>query len=653
MAEITLTLELKTSIYQQLKEGKFIDYVVGYGDFMDILSSLWNVFAKPIVSDNRFKSFGDEIVQHYINNNDWSTDSLFISHLKIFEDDERFKGFVIRILNQCNTGDLTQQAKVKELILWLNKQHIDIATKERDGKKLFTGFVSVTGVYSGVVENKIPIYVVPAGGHTEYASFQATPPIFPSYQLVFDSGWNDYGYNTRFVLYYYQSNKEAVRLGDVRILKGNSDNTFKEIDKEFTMIGNDCCSLGYDSEYYENLHNRLGDSAWSLLYALNDVACFPLLRNRFENNPIYNTSLLRDEGRDMLEDGLYIVSGRDMAHSFSFEYKFKPEYSDESCNMKFSFSSKKGNEYRKIYGIIGENGVGKTTFLRNLLVDLYKKNKGNFNGELPIYSKIVSVSFSPFDIFVDIKPSPWFNYIYCGLMNSEGNVMKKNELCHFINDSFRAINKRSLGNDWWNVMSEIFCLEDLKSLSSFDDNERVIIRENLTEEELRKISSGQRTMLLTMSSIIANISSHSLLLIDEPEQHMHPNGITAIMRSLFPLVRRFNSYAIITTHSPLVIRELVGDRVYIMRRDGDYLDISKIPIESFGEDVSVLIDRIFGNYDQKKKFVEFINRWASEKDATFDSVIKKIERNDLRLSLNAKLYIREAFIEKEVRDAQS
>lgn len=136
---------------------------------------------------------------------------------------------------------------------------------------------------------------------------------------------------------------------------------------------------------------------------------------------------------------------------------------------------------------------------------------------------------------------------------------------------------------------------------------KVLLKDDFTVDTLMSFSSGQRNMLLSMSSIISNIGPHSLLLIDEPEQHMHPNGITAIMRSLFFLVRKFNSYAIITTHSPLVIRELVGDRVYVMRRSGKILDVSKIPIESFGEDVSVLIDRIFDNYGEQKKFVSFIN----------------------------------------------
>ena len=186
--------------------------------------------------------------------------------------------------------------------------------------------------------------------------------------------------------------------------------------------------------------------------------------------------------------------------------------------------------------------------------------------------------------------------------------------------------------------------EEIGLLSDVDEDMKVQLKNDFTIETLTNFSSGQRNMLLSMSSIISNIGPHSLLLIDEPEQHMHPNGITAIMRSLFFLVRKFNSYAIITTHSPLVIIELVGDRVYVMRRSGKILDVSKIPIESFGEDVSVLIDRIFDNYGQQKKFVSFINQWAKERDATFETIAEKIENNGLALSLNAKLYIREALI---------
>ncbi len=644
MGKIYLTIDIKRWIYQQLKDVRIVDYVVGYGNFMDILSSVWDVYSMPRKEDYRYAHYGDEIQQHFINNNDWTTDRIFVSDLKIFDDDAKFEQFVIGILNGCGEAELSIQNAINELISYLHEHKLDISTYEDNGKRVFHEFVTLREAYSDIKENDIPIFVVRAKGHTQYGSFQTPPTVFPSIQLVFDGGWDDYGYNTRFVMYYYRTEDDYDFIGDVRMLKGENSNTFDAIDKEFTALGQDSCSLGYDKNYYESLNNCLGERKWSILKAMRDVACYPLLRRQFKENEVYYTSLLRDEGRDMLEYGIYYAMGRNLQNSFSFQYKFKPEYSDEKYPIRFDFGSDRKNDYLKIYGIIGENGVGKTTFLRLLPKALSRRNQEDFEGELPLYSKIIAVSFSPFDIFTELKPSPWFNYVYCGLMDEVGKVKDVTEIRKTLIEQFVRINEQSLGNDWKEVMEEVMGNEELDLLSEVDDDMKVLLKEDFTVDTLMKFSSGQRNMLLSMSSIISNIGPHSLLLIDEPEQHMHPNGITAIMRSLFFLVRKFNSYAIITTHSPLVIRELVGDRVYVMRRNDKILDISKIPIESFGEDVSVLIDRIFDNYSQQKRFASFIDQWAKEKDASFNTIAEKIENNGIALSLNVKLYIREALI---------
>ena len=654
MGQVTLTADTKKWIYQQLKDVRIIDYVVGYGHFMDVLSSVWDVYSMPRKEDHRYAHYGDEVQQHFINNNDWTTDKIFVSDLKIFEDDAKFEQFVIGMLNECRDAGLSIQNAIHELLSSLHEQKLDISTSDENGKRIFLGFVTLKEAYSDIKKNDLPIFVVKARGHSQYGSFQEKPEVFPSIQLVYDNGWNDYGYYTRFVMYYYRVEDDFSRIGDVRILKGDNPKTFDAIDKVFTELGQDSCSLGYDKSYYVNIHNCLGEKKWSVLKAMRDVACYPLLRSHFEDNEVYYTSLLRDEGRDMLEFGIYYAMGRSLQDSFGFQYKFKPEYSDEKYPIRFDFGSERTNDYLKIYGIIGENGVGKTTFLRMLPKALSRRNQEDFEGELPLYSKIIAVSFSPFDIFSDLKPSPWFNYVYCGLMDNDGKVKDVTEVRKTLIEQFKRINDQSLGNDWKEAMGEVMDSEEISLLSVVDGDMKVKLKKDFTVDTLMKFSSGQRNMLLSMSSIISNIGPHSLLLIDEPEQHMHPNGITAIMRSLFFLVKKFNSYAIITTHSPLVIRELVGDRVYIMRRSGKILDISKIPIECFGEDVSVLIDRIFDNYSQQKKFVSFINQWAKDKDATFETIAGKIGNNGIALSLNVKLHIREALIKHRVeRDEEA
>ena len=48
----------------------------------------------------------------------------------------------------------------------------------------------------------------------------------------------------------------------------------------------------------------------------------------------------------------------------------------------------------------------------------------------------------------------------------------------------------------------------------------------------------------------------------------------------------FNSFAIIATHSPLIVREIVSDNVRVMRKvDGDILRLIPVSYNTLGEDI--------------------------------------------------------------------
>ena len=138
---------------------------------------------------------------------------------------------------------------------------------------------------------------------------------------------------------------------------------------------------------------------------------------------------------------------------------------------------------------------------------------------------------------------------------------------------------------------------------------------------------------------MANIRYDALLLFDEPEQHLHPNAITQLIRGISSLLESFCSYAIIATHSPLIVRELVSDNVYVMTRENKFLSVAKIPIECFGEDIAILNDVIFGNRDQVKRFEEFIRKFVSDGNS-YEDILKLIETDNIPLGLSAKLLIK-------------
>jgi predicted ATP-dependent endonuclease of OLD family len=69
------------------------------------------------------------------------------------------------------------------------------------------------------------------------------------------------------------------------------------------------------------------------------------------------------------------------------------------------------------------------------------------------------------------------------------------------------------------------------------------------------LSSGHKIVLLTMTRLVELVEQRTLVLIDEPEAHLHPPLLSSFVRALSALLKRRNAVAIIATHSPVVLQE--------------------------------------------------------------------------------------------------
>ena len=70
--------------------------------------------------------------------------------------------------------------------------------------------------------------------------------------------------------------------------------------------------------------------------------------------------------------------------------------------------------------------------------------------------------------------------------------------------------------------------------------------------------------------------------------------------------------------------------------------MNRIGIESFGEDVSVLSDMVFGNLGKAKRYERFIEDVVKEKGYDYDAAVAELQKGPNALSLNAKLLVRTA-----------
>jgi predicted ATP-dependent endonuclease of OLD family len=110
----------------------------------------------------------------------------------------------------------------------------------------------------------------------------------------------------------------------------------------------------------------------------------------------------------------------------------------------------------------------------------------------------------------------------------------------------------------------------------------------------RKLSSGHKIVLLTITKLVEKVEEKTLVLMDEPEAHLHPPLLSAFVRALSDLLINRNGVAIIATHSPVVLQEVPASCVWKIVRQGLAARADRPEIETFAENVGVLTREVFG-----------------------------------------------------------
>ena len=159
-------------------------------------------------------------------------------------------------------------------------------------------------------------------------------------------------------------------------------------------------------------------------------------------------------------------------------------------------------------------------------------------------------------------------------------------------------------------------------------------------ENVKIMSSGQLQIMTLITYVFANIHLSSLILIDEPEVHLHPHFINIFMQKLGQLLEQFKSYAIIATHSPLVVREMVGRNVYLMQTlDNGGPMVAKVDFETFGADAADLYRNIF-DYDERTSLCHGIMK-RLVKEEGYEYALEELRTVAPNLGINALLTLRD------------
>lgn len=617
-------------------------------NIMEFLYRIWDLAEMPS-QDSRYKSADGDIHQHIINNNDWDYDYLFLDRLKLLNDDETFRTYIETVVSPEFRTDEEEILTYVYLVNNLLESHNCIlAVKEytEDGLPLYSlqEKESRADFPTDIAPSNIPFFVV------SRANRRIKLDTYPCFLLVFNNGWNDFNRWTDFQLEFYESKTKFGSIGNVKIAHKEEQDTSKVIPEKFTALGPDFISLGQSDEYYYDLQKYLKHHFSGVLYALRDCAFFPEIHDKFERNTNFIKSLIRtDEAERTLREIKHKINGRDLENLYKFRFSFTPQYAERSIDIEFSFNNSLALPTR-IYGIIGKNGAGKTQLMTHLPAMIAKNETELFQPYMPLFSKIIAVSYSSFDRFTIPSKTSSFNYVYCGLREKDGVLISERDLTLRFHRSWKKIVEQERSTKWRSILLNFL---EQQIVDEFVVSSGLANRANLYTVDIKgynkvknKLSSGQSIMLFIITEIVAQIRLDSLLLYDEPETHLHPNAITQLMNTIYELAEEFESYCIIATHSPLVIRELFSKNVYIMERHENIPSVRRISMECFGENLSVLTEEVFGNKEVPKQYRSIIQGLVNE-GKSYDDIINMLEDPEVPLSLNTRIFI------KAIMNAQS
>lgn len=157
----------------------------------------------------------------------------------------------------------------------------------------------------------------------------------------------------------------------------------------------------------------------------------------------------------------------------------------------------------------------------------------------------------------------------------------------------------------------------------------------------RRLSSGELAMLRFAAQACAAIELDTLVLIDEPETHFHPNFVSLFMELLQTLLIKTSSVAIIATHSSYVVREVSRERVRVMSLAEDQISVGQPRMQTFGASVDAISQFVFGDHDRHHMFEKRLRQWLRTQSAylTIEDILEKYgnQFNPESLSLIAQL----------------
>ncbi|RJK66822.1 hypothetical protein CMV60_09685 [Serratia marcescens] len=488
-----------------------------------------------------------------------------------------------------------------------------------------------------------------------------------------NDNWDDWGkYETKYYMRVVDDKGKMKDIGSLKIGKKGlkpassaskeKNSRRAELDNVFSSLDNKFFSLGQSEYYYEALNELDEELKNEILTAIKDCAFNLTILDENIREEVMGESLLRDFSIENIKNKFYRLShGYAELTIFNFKFEF-PLRNDNVPVLEFVVEPN-SLPSSNVHVLIGRNGVGKTRCIQNIVRSIIEdndnienygritrrnKNKWNFSG-------IISVSFSAFDDFdlpkIKVKGMKAYQIglrYYKDNSNTEVSIKSPSMLRDDLVESFSICRLGPRRTRWWDAIKALesdplFEEADFCQLLEYNDDDW----ETYARKKFNKLSSGHAIVLLTITKLVELVDEMTLVILDEPESHLHPPLISAFTRALSDLLTKRNGVALVATHSPVLLQEVPKNCVWKISRSGSTSSAQRPRIETFGENVGILTSEIFGLEVTRSGFHKVLEN-TLEVGASYKSVLSKF---DGALGSEARMILRGLLSNREKEDS--
>lgn len=381
-----------------------------------------------------------------------------------------------------------------------------------------------------------------------------------------------------------------------------------------------------------------------MLKGLRDCAADLELFDVFRDEDVMQESLLR-EVQESTVRGRFNRLSRGDARLTQFSFAYGLPESGDAPPAKLTFDVRPESQPpTNVHVLIGRNGVGKTRCMRQMALTLLERvmpddsSTGTIEmtaedtGGVVSFSGLLLISFSAFDEFeLGSQKSDAMSCRQIGLREVDAKGVSRSksfdDLAKEFADSLRHCVPDGRADRWRDAMKtlekddELFAEADVTSLLE-EGNDAVRARK--ARKLFKDLSSGHAIVLLTVTRLVELVDERTLVLLDEPESHLHPPLLASFIRCLSDLLIRRNGVAIVATHSPVVLQEVPRSCAWKLRRGEDTAIVERPAIETFGENIGVLTREVFSFQVTNSGFHRLLKQ-AVDEGSAYLRVLRKFE----------------------------